>query len=411
MQPTKMASEKPFDSREIRAQFPIFDDAKLVFLDSAASTQKPRAVLDAVEHLYTRSYANIHRGVYDLSARATEAYEGARATVARFVGAATPDEIVFTRNATEAVNLVAYSFLRPRLKAGDEILVSTLEHHANIVPWQLIAAEVGARVVPAPITDAGDLDLAGLAACITPRTRFIGITWVSNAIGTVVPVTQVIDLAKKNGIPVLVDAAQAVQHMPVDVAALGCDFLVFSGHKLYGPTGIGALWAKAEHLAAMPPWQGGGDMIDRVSFEGTTFAAPPMRFEAGTPAIAQAVGLGAAIDWLSGIGLDAVAAHEHALVHAALAALERLPKVHLIGRPTQRSAVISFGVDGLHPSDVGSLLDAHHVAVRTGHHCAWPLMDRLGVVGTARLSVGVYTTFEDIERFAHALEHIIKRFA
>ena len=401
----------PFDAARARAQFPIFEDAALVFLDSAASAQKPQAVLDALAHHYQRDNANIHRGVYDLSARATAAYEAARARVAAFLGAASPDEIVFTRGATEAINLVAQSFVRPRLGPGDEILVTEMEHHANIVPWQLIAEATGAVVVPAPVTDAGDLDLDAFAARVSSRTKFISVVHVSNAIGTVNPIADIIEIAKKNGIPTLIDAAQSVTHVPLDVQALGCDFLAFSGHKLYGPTGIGALYGRAELLAAMPPYQGGGDMIERVSFSGTTFAAPPARFEAGTPHIAGAVGLGAAIDWLTAQGLADVAAHEATLLHAALKALDGLAGVHVVGRPRERASVISFLVDGLHPSDVGTLLDGYGIAVRTGHHCAWPLMDRLGVPGTTRLSVGVYNTLADIERFSRALTRIVERFA
>ena len=401
----------PFDAARARAQFPIFEDAALVFLDSAASAQKPQAVLDALAHHYQRDNANIHRGVYDLSARATAAYEAARARVAAFLGAASPDEIVFTRGATEAINLVAQSFVRPRLGPGDEILVTEMEHHANIVPWQLIAEATGAVVVPAPVTDAGDLDLDAFAARVSSRTKFISVVHVSNAIGTVNPIADIIEIAKKNGIPTLIDAAQSVTHVPLDVQALGCDFLAFSGHKLYGPTGIGALYGRAELLAAMPPYQGGGDMIERVSFSGTTFAAPPARFEAGTPHIAGAVGLGAAIDWLTAQGLADVAAYEATLLDAALEALDALAGVHVVGRPRERASVISFLVDGLHPSDVGTLLDGYGIAVRTGHHCAWPLMDRLGVPGTTRLSVGVYNTLDDIERFSRALTRIVERFA
>ena len=401
----------PFDAARARAQFPIFEDAALVFLDSAASAQKPQAVLDALAHHYQRDNANIHRGVYDLSARATAAYEAARARVAAFLGAASPDEIVFTRGATEAINLVAQSFVRPRLGPGDEILVTEMEHHANIVPCHLIAQPTGAVVVPAPVTDAGDLDLDAFAARVSSRTKFISVVHVSNAIGTVNPIADIIEIAKKNGIPTLIDAAQSVTHVPLDVQALGCDFLAFSGHKLYGPTGIGALYGRAELLAAMPPYQGGGDMIERVSFSGTTFAAPPARFEAGTPHIAGAVGLGAAIDWLTAQGLADVAAYEATLLDAALEALDALAGVHVVGRPRERASVISFLVDGLHPSDVGTLLDGYGIAVRTGHHCAWPLMDRLGVPGTTRLSVGVYNTLADIERFSRALTRIVERFA
>lgn len=403
------------DIAAVRAQFPLLQQTAngkpLVYLDTAATSQKPQVVIDAIDQHYLNDNANIHRAVYAIAARATSQYEQARAQVARFLNAPSTDEIVFVRGATEAINLIAHSFVRPRLTAGDEILVTEMEHHANIVPWQLIAEQTGAKVVAAPITDAGDLDMTAFAERINGNTRFIGAVHVSNAIGTVNPVHAICALARQHAIPVLIDGAQSVQHTPIDVQDLGCDFFVFSGHKLYAPTGTGALWGKAEHLAAMPPYQGGGDMIRTVDFGGTTFADPPARFEAGTPNIAGTVGLGAAVAWLDELGMAAVAAHEHAVTEALVAAIDGIDGAHVIGRPAQRASAVSFAVDGLHHSDVGSLLDQYGVAVRTGHHCAQPLMTRFGLSGTARCSVGVYNTLEDVERFAAALARVVRLFA
>jgi cysteine desulfurase/selenocysteine lyase len=402
------------DVAAVRAQFPLLQQTAngkpLVYLDTAATSQKPQVVIDAVNGHYAKDNANIHRAVYQLAARATNAYEAARKQLATFLNAPSSEELVFVRGATEGINLVAHSFVRPRLKAGDEILVTEMEHHANIVPWQLIAAQVGAKVVAAPMTDNGDLDMDAFVERINANTKFIGVVHVSNAIGTVNPIHDICALARERGIPILVDGAQSVQHGPVDLQALDCDFFAFSGHKVYAPTGTGVLWGKAEHLAAMPPYQGGGDMIRTVDFGGTTFADPPARFEAGTPNIAGAVGLGAAVEWLSALGMQAVADHEHAVTEALVAAIDRIDGAHVVGRPKQRASAVSFKVDGLHHSDIGSLLDQYGVAVRTGHHCAQPLMTRFGISGTARCSIGVYNTLQDVERFEAALGRIVERF-
>lgn len=399
-----------FDVQAVRAQFPLLRQSAhgkpLVYLDTAATSQKPQAVIDAVSGHYNNDNANIHRAVYDLAARATSAYENARAQIAKFMNAPSTDEVVFVRGATEAINLVAQSFVRPKLQPGDEILVTEMEHHANIVPWQMIAQQTGAKVVAAPITDDGDLDMTAFVDRINAKTKFIGVVHVSNAIGTVNPIDEICALARTHGIPILVDGAQSIQHGPVDLQALDCDFFAFSGHKVYAPTGTGVLWGKAEHLAHMPPYQGGGDMIRTVDFGGTTFAEPPARFEAGTPNIAGAVGLGAAVEWLGALGLDAVAAHEHTITEAIVAAIDSVEGAHVIGRPKFRASAVSFGIDGLHHSDVGSLLDQYGIAVRTGHHCAQPLMTRLGITGTARCSVGVYNTLGDVERLQAALERM-----
>ncbi|BCX17261.1 MAG: cysteine desulfurase [Geminicoccaceae bacterium] len=411
--PKMLARSGAFDLDAVRAQFPILGTTAhgrpLVYLDSAASAQKPRAVIEALTHFYEHDYANIHRGVYELSQRASALHDAARRKVQHFLGAADWREIVFVRNATEAVNLVAQSFLAPRLGPGDEILVTEMEHHANIVPWQLVAARCGAKVVAAPITDAGELDLAALAERLGPRTRMLGVVWVSNVLGTVNPVEEVVALARRRGVPVLVDAAQAVQHFPVDVRALGADFLVFSAHKIYGPSGVGVLWGRLEHLAAMPPWQGGGDMIERVAFEGTTFAEPPFRFEAGTPDIAGIHALGVALDWLQALGLEAVAAHEASILAQAEAALAEIPGLRVLGAPRKRTSLLSFTLDGVHAQDLGTLLDLEGIAVRTGHHCAMPLHARLGIPASARASFAAYTSPAEIEALARALQRIATR--
>ena len=399
------------DVTTIRAEFPILartvHGRPLLFLDSAASSQKPRRVVEELRRFYYEDYANIHRGVYELSQRASELHDQSRRAVQRFLGARDWREIVFVRSTTEAINLVAWSFVRPRLAPGDEILVTEMEHHANIVPWQIIAAERGARVVAAPITEAGELDLAALRERLGPRTRFVAVTWVSNVLGTVNPVAELVRLAHEAGVPILIDAAQAVPHLPVDVTRLGCDFLAFSGHKTYGPTGVGVLYGRLEHLEAMPPWQGGGDMIDRVSFAGTSFAEPPFRFEAGTPDIADIIALREALAFLEELGRERVAAHEAALVARLEARLGALAGVRLLGRPRKRASAVAFTVEGVHHQDLGTLLDLEGVCIRTGHHCAMPLHARLGVTGSARASVAVYNTLEEIDRFADILERTI----
>ncbi|HVH07994.1 MAG TPA: cysteine desulfurase [Myxococcota bacterium] len=404
-----------FDVERIRREFPILARTMrgkpLVYLDTAASAQKPRAVIDAISRFYETEYANIHRGVYELSATATRRHDEARAKVAGLLGAADPREVVFVRNATEAVNLVAWSWARKHVGAGDEILITALEHHANIVPWQLLCEERGARVVVAPVTDAGEVPVDQLAARISPRTKLVAFAHVSNVMGTVLPVAEIAALAHRAGALVLVDGAQAVPRMPVDVRELGCDFYVFSGHKLYGPTGVGCLWARGEILEAMPPWQAGGDMIAEVRFEKTTFAAAPQRFEAGTPDIAGAVGLGAAIDWLRGLGLENLARHEAELLAYGTARLAEIPGLRLIGTPREKTGVISFVHDAVHPHDIGTILDQQGIAIRAGHHCAQPLMERLGLPATARASLGVYNTESDLDRLAEGVRKAVEMFS
>ena len=396
-----------YDVARVRRDFPILatrmNDRPLVYLDTAASAQKPRAVIDTLKRFYEQDYANIHRGVYDLSQRATAADDAARRKVQRFVNAADWREIVFTRNATEAINLVAASFLRPQLQPGDEILVTEMEHHANIVPWQLAAQATGAKVVAAPVSNAGELPLDAFVERITERTRMIGVAWVSNVLGTVNPVHDLVDIARRRDLPILIDAAQAVQHIPVDVQELGADFLVFSGHKLYGPSGVGVLHGKAARLDAMPPYQGGGDMIERVSFAGTTWNEIPFKFEAGTPDIAGIVALGAAIDYVEALGLDAIAAHEAEVLAHVTRAINQVPGVRVIGTAAEKCSVLTFAMDGVHPQDLGALLDLDGIAIRTGHHCAMPLHERFGLAASARASVGLYTSFEDIDAFVASL--------
>ncbi len=398
----------------LRADFPALHQEihgkPLVYLDNAATTHKPRAVLDALDRFHRRDNSNVHRGVHTLSQRATDSYEGARQQIAQFLGGQ-KDEIVFVRGATEAINLVANAFLRPRLQPGDEVLVTAMEHHANIVPWQLACDATGAQLRVAPMSQAGELLLDELEALLTDRTKLLALTHVSNALGTVNPVAQIAEMAHAHGVPVLVDGAQAVQHMPVDVTQLGVDFYALSGHKLYGPTGIGVLWARSEHLEAMAPWQGGGDMIRSVTFEKTEFAPPPLRFEAGTPHIAGAIGLGAAVEYLSGIGLEAIAAHESDLLAAATDAVAAIDGVRLIGTAAQKASVLSFVVEGVHPHDIGTVLDRNGIAVRTGHHCAQPVMAFYGVPATVRASFALYNYHAEIEPLCTALHEAQDLFA
>ena len=402
------------DADRLRADFPILAQEihgkPLVYLDNGASTQKPNAVIDAVGDFYSRDYANIHRGVHTLSERATAAFEGARERVRRFLNAADRHEIVFTRGTTEAVNLVAASFGGQRIGAGDEIILTGMEHHSNIVPWQLLAERVGAQIRVVPLFDDGSLDLDAYAALFGPRTRLVAVVHVSNALGTVNPVAEMIATAHAHGVPVLVDGAQAVAHARVDVQALDCDFYAFSAHKIYGPSGIGALYGRRELLEAMPPWQGGGDMIRTVAFEGSTWADPPYRFEAGTPHIAGAVGLVAALDYVDGIGLDAIATHEHDLLAYGTALLEQVPGLRLIGTAADKAAILSFVIDGVHAHDIGTVLDFEGVAVRAGHHCAMPVMTRYGVPATARASLGLYNTRADIDALVRALQRVTEMF-
>jgi cysteine desulfurase/selenocysteine lyase len=386
-----------------RDAFPLLIARDIAYLDSAASAQKPKVVLDRLRQFYETSYANIHRAVYPLSEAATEAYEAARARVATFLGAPSSDSIVFTRNATEAVNLVANSYGNSRLKSGDRILVTMLEHHANIVPWQLLRDRLGLELLVAPIDGAGNLDLDALDRLLAREPKLVALTAASNALGTRTPVKDVAARAHRAGAIVLVDAAQAAPHGAIDVADWDCDFLVLTGHKLYGPDGIGVLYGKPDLLAAMPPWQGGGDMIRTVTFARTEFADPPQRFEAGTPPIGPAVGLAAAIDFIEAVGWDRVAAHDAALTRYALERLQEIPGVRPVGAPRDRIGIVSFTLDGVHPHDVGSLLGERGVCVRTGHHCAQPLMDHLGLPGTVRASFGVHNDASDIDRLADAL--------
>ena len=400
--------------RSLRADFPIFTtdgaDNGLVYLDSGASAQKPRAVLYAIEDFYASSYANIHRGVYRLSEEATRLYEGGRESVRGFLNARHAEEIVFVRGATEALNLLAQTFGRSRLGAGDEILISHLEHHSNIVPWQMLCEQTGAVLKVAPITDDGEIDLDAFAALLGERTKLVSVAHVSNALGTISPVREIIALAHDRGIPVILDGAQAVPHLRVDVQELDCDFYVFSGHKIYGPTGIGALYGKKEHLEAMPPWQGGGDMIEQVSFAGTTYAPVPTRFEAGTPNIAGVVGLAAALDYVAAIGYNEIEAHGRDLVEYGTRVLEGLPGLRLIGAAEPKVPVFSFVFDEIHPHDVGTFLAGSNIAVRAGHHCAQPLMERLGLPATTRASLGIYNTRADIDALADAILQLGKFF-
>ena len=399
-----------FDVNARRAEFPLLDQSinaqPLVYLDNAATTQKPLVVLEAIDSYYRSINANVHRGAHTLADRATTAFEEARASVAGFINSPTPEQLIFTRGTTESINLVAQSWARPQLRPGDEILVSGLAHHATIVPWQRVAAVTGARVIPIPITSDAELDMAAFAALLGERTRLVALEQVSNAMGSVHPVEQVIAQAHAAGALVLLDGAQSVAHMPVDVQRLDVDFFAFSGHKMYGPTGIGCLYGRRELLEAMPPWQGGGEMIETVSFERTTYAALPYRFEAGTPDIAGAVGLGAAVRYLQGLDRAAMCAHEDALLAYALELAADFPGFRLVGRAARKIAVLSFLLEGGHPHDVGTLLDRQGIAVRTGHHCAQPAMAQFGIPGTVRASFALYNTREEVERLFAALEKV-----
>jgi len=403
-----------FDIDAIRAQFPILSEpvrgGRLAYLDNAATTQKPESVLAAIDDYYRHKNSNVHRAVHDLAERATAAYEGARDRIAQWFNAAR-EEIVFTRGTTEAINLVAYSYLRPLLQAGDEILLTGMEHHSNIVPWQLVAAEKGAKVVAAPVLDDGSLDLDAWTALLNERTRFVSVVHVSNSLGTINPVEPMIAAAKARGIAVLVDGAQAIAHIAVDFPALGADFYTCSAHKAYGPTGFGCLVAKRALLDAMPPWHGGGDMIRTVSFEGSTWNEAPYRFEAGTPDMAGAVGFAAALDWIASVGLDAIAAHEHALLLEGTALLAEVPGLRMIGTAKNKGGILAFVMDGGHAQDIGTILDQYGVAVRTGHHCTMPLMARFGVPATVRASLAVYNNQADLEQLAKALHKASKLLA
>jgi cysteine desulfurase/selenocysteine lyase len=407
--PQPASCERSFDARRLRGEFPQLSarvhDRPLVYLDNAATTQKPLAVLGAMDRHYRSSCSNIHRGVHELSARATAEYEAAREEVRSFLGAASSDEIVFTHGTTESINLVAHSWGGRHLKPGDEIVISVMEHHSNIVPWQLLAERSGARLRAIGMTDLGELDGASIEECIGPRTRLVAVAHMSNVLGTRHPLETIIARARAVGAVTVVDGAQAVSHEPIDVQALGCDFYAFSGHKVYGPTGIGVLYGRAERLAEMPPFLGGGDMIRRVTLERTSYADPPRRFEAGTPAIAEAIGLGAALHWLREQGVERVAGHERTLMQSVLQRLAGVPRLRRIGAPRIPGPVVSFVIEGIHPHDAATVLDHEGIAVRAGHHCAQPLMARLGLPATVRASLGAYNVEEDVA----ALEAGVRR--
>jgi cysteine desulfurase/selenocysteine lyase len=403
-----------YDVERLRAQFPILSrpvhGKPLVYLDNANTTQKPRVVIDRERQYYEEENANIHRGTHWLSEKATEAYEGGRAKLARFLGAASPREIVFTRGTTEAINLVASSFSQAYLRAGDEILITGLEHHSNIVPWQLACERTGAKLVVVPITDEGEVPVDEFERRLTPRTKLAAVSHVSNALGTINPVKQFIAIAHERNVPVLVDGAQAAPHLPIDVVDLGCDFYAVSAHKMYGPTGIGALYGREEWLEKLPPYQGGGDMISSVTFEKTTYNELPWKFEAGTANIAGGIVFGVAVDWLSGVGLPAVAAHEHDLLVHGTERLSAIPGLTIIGRAREKAGVISFTLENVHPHDIGTILDREGIAIRTGQHCAQPVMDRFGIPATARASFGLYNTRAEVDALAAGLAKVSEMF-
>ncbi|MGN4983712.1 aminotransferase class V-fold PLP-dependent enzyme [Aeromonas dhakensis] len=394
----------------LRSQFPALaqevNGHPLVYLDNAATTQKPQAVLDAITYYYRADNANVHRAAHALSGRATRAFEAARETVTRFINAPRSHEVIWTRGTTEAINLVAQSWGMSELRAGDEVVLSTLEHHANIVPWQLVAQRTGAVIRVIPLDERGDLDMTAYRAMLGPRTRLVSIAHVSNALGTVNPVAEIVAAAKAIGALTLIDGAQAVAHLEVDVQAIGCDFYAFSGHKLYGPTGIGVLWGRTELLERMPPWQAGGEMIDRVSFSGTTFNTLPFKFEAGTPHIAGAIGLAAAIDFVMEQDRGLLASHEEALTDYLVAGLRQVPGLHLVGEPRQRAGAVSFLLADIHPQDAATLLDMQGIALRVGHHCAMPLMESLGIGGTMRASLACYNNRDDVDALLAALHKL-----
>lgn len=407
--------ESQFDARQIRAEFPILArkiGAKpLVYLDNAATTQKPQRVIDAIIRYYSAENANIHRGVHTLSQEATEHYEQARRTVQSFIHAADPGEIVFVRGTTEGINLVAQTWGRASIRSGDEILISAMEHHSNIVPWQMLAEEKGAKLRVAPIDDNGELLLDEFETLLGPRTKIVAIAHISNALGTINPVRKVAEMAHRWNARVLLDGAQAVPHMAVDMCELDCDFYVFSGHKIYGPTGIGILYGKAELLDAMPPYQGGGDMISSVTFEKTLYNRLPYKFEAGTPNVAGGIGLGTALEYVTAIGLPPIAQHEQEVLDYGTKRLQAVPGLRLIGTAREKAGVLSFVLEGVHPHDIGTILDQEGIAIRTGHHCAQPLMERFGVAATARASIALYNTTEDIDALAAGLEKVREVFA
>lgn len=404
------SARQPFDVERIREDFPILKEKvhghPLVYLDSAATSQKPRAVLEAMQNFYLHDCSNVHRGVHLLSERATRAYEDVRVKVRRFINAADAREIVFVRGTTEAVNLVAQTYGRKHLEAGDEILITAMEHHSNIVPWQILCEEKGAKLRVAPINDRGELIFGEFEKLLGPQTRLVSVTHVSNVLGTINPIREIVEAAHQRNAPVFVDGAQAAPHVNIDVRDFDCDFYAFSGHKLFGPTGVGVLYGKAALLEEMPPYQGGGDMISSVTFEKTSYNTIPFKFEAGTPCIAGVIGLGAAIDYLNGIGLEAISSYEHELLEHATESLTKVSGARLIGTAKEKASVVSFVLDGVHPHDIGTILDQRGIAIRTGHHCAQPLMDRFGVPATARASLAFYNTKEEIDVLAEGLEAV-----
>jgi cysteine desulfurase/selenocysteine lyase len=403
-----------FDVDAARRQFPILTrmvhGKPLAYLDNGASAQRAQCVIDAVDDYERRHHANIHRGVHTLSQEATSMYEGARDRIARFVNARSRSEVIFVRGTTEAINLVAQSYARPILRPGDEVLITHLEHHANIVPWQIVCEQTGATLIVAPMDAHGEVHLDAVVSLMNARTRILACAHVSNALGTILPVRRLVAAAKARGITTLIDGAQAISHMPVDVQELGCDFYAFSGHKMYGPTGVGVLYGREQLLDRMPPWQGGGEMILSVTFAKTTYNALPNKFEAGTPNISGGVGLGAAVDFLSGMDLDAAHAHEEALLRHATATLNKIHGLRIVGTAPEKASLVSFVVDGVHPHDLGTILDEDGIAVRTGHHCAMPVMDFFKVPATARASFAFYNTFDEIDRLAAGIERARKMF-
>jgi cysteine desulfurase/selenocysteine lyase len=411
----KEASLADFDVQRVRADFPILSrkiqGKPLVYLDNAATTQKPQAVLDALMRYYTLENSNVHRGVHTLSELATEGYEHARETVQRFINAGQASEIIFVRGATEGINLVAQTWARTSIGRSDEIVISAMEHHSDIVPWQMLCEQVGAKLRVAPINDAGELLLDEFARLLSPKTKLVAMVHVSNALGTINPARKIVEMAHAVGARVLLDGAQAIPHTSVDVRALDCDFYVFSGHKVYGPTGIGILYGKAELLEAMPPYQGGGDMISSVTFAKTLYNRVPYKFEAGTPDVSGAIGLGAALDYVSDLGLERIAGHEHDVLAYGTSRLQQIDELRLIGTAREKAGVLSFVLEGIHPHDIGTILDREGIAIRTGHHCAQPLMERFGVPATARASLGLYNTREEIDVLAAGLQKVREVFA
>jgi cysteine desulfurase / selenocysteine lyase len=405
----------PLDVARIREDFPILKQQvcgrPLVYLDNAATSQKPRQVIEAISRFYSEDYSNIHRGVHTLSQRSTQAYEAVRTKVQQLIHAAEDREIIFVRGTTEGNNLVAFGYLRPRLQAEDEILISGLEHHSNIVPWQMLCEEKKARLQVIPINDDGEVILEAYEKLLNSKTKLLAVTQVSNALGTINPVAQMIELAHRQKVPVLVDGAQAIPHLAVDVQALGCDFYTFSGHKLYGPTGIGVLYGKASLLESMSPYQGGGDMIASVTFEKTTYNKIPHKFEAGTPDIAGVIGLGAAIDYVQAIGLDAISEYEEWLLNYATGQISKIPGVHILGTAKKKASVLSFTLDGVHPHDIGTILDQQGIAIRAGHHCAQPVMDRFHVPATARASFAFYNTKEEVDALVRGIRTVMEVFS